>query len=105
MAKQGSWYLQSTYSEEPLHDQLPVTCITFQEAASYCRWIGGKLFTLEWLLAAQGKGVRLYAWGNEQKTCAHHGFHDYFAGGWSLCWEGEWGTQNALWVKQHPAGK
>ena len=50
----------------------PVTGVTWQEAADYCRWLSGKLGVTvrlpteaEWELAARGTEKLKYPWGNE----------------------------------------
>jgi formylglycine-generating enzyme required for sulfatase activity len=53
--------------------ELPVTCATASQAEAYCRWIGGRLPSLEeWQLAARGPKVTRYAWGNDAPDCARH---------------------------------
>jgi hypothetical protein len=56
-------------------EELPVTCTTPEQAAAYCRWIGGRLPTTErWLYAARGTGVRRYPWGSRGPRCGEHPF-------------------------------
>ncbi|MBX3261249.1 MAG: SUMF1/EgtB/PvdO family nonheme iron enzyme, partial [Labilithrix sp.] len=47
----------------PGGDELPVTCVTPEQAIGYCRWLGGTLpDPSQWLVAARGTSVRRYAW-------------------------------------------
>jgi formylglycine-generating enzyme required for sulfatase activity len=49
---------------------LPVTGVTPDEAAEYCRFAGGQLPTSdEWVLAAAGDASRRFPWGNTGLVC------------------------------------
>lgn len=53
-------------------DNFPVTGVSWRDAAEYCEWLGQKLGTTvrlpteaEWELAARGKQLYKYPWGND----------------------------------------
>jgi len=50
-------------------DELPVTCVTRDEAEDYCRWLGGRLPTGDELeRALRGTDGRNYPWGDELRV-------------------------------------
>jgi hypothetical protein len=51
----------------------PAWCVGREGAEAFCRWVGGRLPTLnEWLFAARGSAVRKYSWGDSLPNCAQH---------------------------------
>ena len=53
------------------HQNHPVNCVTWQQAADYCAWVGGRLPSeSEWEYAARSGGQAIdYPWGNTTATC------------------------------------
>ncbi len=50
----------------------PVNGVDFQQATSFCRWVGGRLPSAEeWEQEASAGDVRTYPWGEEQPSCDH----------------------------------
>ena len=57
----GEW----TY-QDPLKNEYPVTCLTWDETQAYCGWIGGRLPSeAQWEKAARGTEENKFPWGNE----------------------------------------
>ena len=58
---------QSRYANNASYngENLPAVGISWQDAATYCDWVGGRLpFEAEWEYAAKGEPGNLYPWGD-----------------------------------------
>ena len=76
---------------DPLLAEHPATDVTYEEAAAFCAWAGGRLPTGdEWEAAARGDDGRAWPWGAafDRECCA--------------CVESGWGWTAP--VTAHPAG-
>ena len=63
---QAEWKrFRPDHSIPPGRERYPVTKITLEDAAAYCRFVGGRLPTdREWEKAARGEDGRRYPWGD-----------------------------------------
>lgn len=96
----------ATWTDAPdKREQIPVTCATADQAAKYCRWVGGRLPRIdEWMLAARGSDVHRYPWGDSPPTCAQAMRLQFRGGDPALCCGGSCiGDDRA--VGKHAAGR
>ena len=51
---------------KPNRSNHPINCISWEEAETYCNWVGKRLPTnTEWEKAARGEQLRTHPWGNQ----------------------------------------
>jgi formylglycine-generating enzyme required for sulfatase activity len=76
-----------------IHDDHPVSFVTWEESRAYCEWVGGRLPTeAEREKAACGTDGRMYPWGEEEPTPEQGVFRH------------NWGELATEAVGTHPAG-
>jgi serine/threonine protein kinase len=68
--RENSSYSRSSYYGDSKYDNYPVIKVDWDQAKTYCAWVGAELPTeAQWEKAARGEGGRVYPWGNNSPTC------------------------------------
>lgn len=63
--KSGSW-TRNNYYDSAEYAYFPVINVSWGQAVSYCKWVGGSLPTeAQWEKAARGTDGRVFPWGDE----------------------------------------
>jgi formylglycine-generating enzyme required for sulfatase activity len=58
-------FTRDAYFGESAYDDYPVMWVVWEQAATYCDWVGARLPTeAEWGYAARGPNSRIFPWGN-----------------------------------------
>jgi formylglycine-generating enzyme required for sulfatase activity len=67
----GACTTPPTFDSEA-HPNRPITSMTWDDAVTYCAFVGKRLPTeAEWERAARGTDGRTYPWGDDAPDCAH----------------------------------
>lgn len=81
---------------------LPVVCVNYYMAETYCEWLGGRLCSeQEWEAAARGPKGSTYPWGDGEPACEFIEFYECSASGEFLAGcvsEGGRGGRDRSWV-------
>jgi formylglycine-generating enzyme required for sulfatase activity len=94
-----------TYDAKSAVEDAPVTCTTAAQAGAYCRWVRGRLPTVdEWLLAARGPDIHRFAWGDARPSCEKQ-WRIAFGSRKGACCDSKCDDLSAATTGKHPAGQ
>lgn len=86
-------------------DRHPVNCITWQQARTFCEWIGARLPTeQEWEFAAKGGEHRVYPWGDEPVSGTRANYCDAKCHDAHPDWTWTDRSQDDGWASTSPVG-
>lgn len=66
----SSIFVSVSDPNDPAIKDFPVTNVTWDQANTYCQWVGGRLPTeAEWEKTARGSASQIYPWGDASPSC------------------------------------